>query len=150
MQRLLGLLLHSTLCEAGQSTTTLPTPSNVESLCAASADIWLLCVWCRFWSPNAPASFVMHMYANSWKKDHFKVADQKKAQRKAEQWPARLKRRLHQVAPLLLLTGGVLLAAAVVKWRRSGLLAATVLPLMVDMLGGERQALLPERGDKHV
>lgn len=66
----------------------------------------------RYWSQDNVQSVVYHMFANSWKKDHYKVADAKKIRRQEKEREAAMQQR-RVLYPLLFIAsacGGVGLA----------------------------------------
>lgn len=69
-------------------------------------------VYCRsrYWSLDNNDSLVYHIFNNSWKVDHYKVADAKKVARQRQQWHKRQKqlRVLYPVLVVLSAACGVL------------------------------------------
>lgn len=90
----------------------------------------------RYWSRDNNESFVYHMFNNSWKVDHYKVADRKKQTRQQQEREQAMQRR-RVLYPLLFLAsicGGLLLA------RYSGCCAAISRQVLV--------LLNPKRGTR--
>eukprot|EP00879_Flechtneria_rotunda_P017138 GHRR01017948.1.p1 GENE.GHRR01017948.1~~GHRR01017948.1.p1 ORF type:complete len:440 (+),score=114.38 GHRR01017948.1:815-2134(+) len=75
----------------------------------------------RYWNPDNQESFVYHMYNNSWKLDHFVVANARKRRRQRRELHHAL-RAWYPVLIVVLGACGVLLVAyAGVCWSRAGL-----------------------------
>lgn len=110
--------VHSYLRQVGSSPEAITEGGQVEDLVVLPQAAF----GCNFhyWNRANNESFVFHMFKNTWKKDHYKVADAKKAKRLQAATSERQQRQRQVFSGLgLVAVGGLLLLLYAPGWLPS-------------------------------